>query len=71
MVRLDVRRRIALAIGGFLMFLGLIIIGFFILASLNVTDVNTLLDPEYRLLFVLTLLMLSVLDLVSAVILAR
>lgn len=71
MVRLDVRRRIALAIGGFLMFLGLIIIGFFILASLNVIDVNTLLNPEYRLLFTLTLLMLSVLDLVSAVILAR
>ena len=30
MVRLGVRRRIALAIGGFLIFLGLIIIGFFI-----------------------------------------
>jgi len=71
MVRLDVRRRIALAIGGFLMFLGLIIFGFFILASLSVIDVNTLLDPEYRPLFILTLLVLSALDLVSAVILAR
>jgi hypothetical protein len=71
MVRLSVRRRIALAIGGFLIFLGLIIIGFFILAYLNVIDVNTLLNPEYRLLFILILLVLSVLDLVSAVILAR
>jgi hypothetical protein len=71
MVRLGVHRRIALAIGGFLMFLGLIMFGFFILASLNVIDVNTLLDPEYRLLFALTLLVLSALDLVSAAILAR
>jgi hypothetical protein len=71
MVRLSVRRRIALAIGGFLIFLGLIIIGFFILAYLNVIDVNTLLNPEYRLLFILILLVLGVLDLVSAVILAR
>ena len=71
MVRLGVRRRIALAIGGFLIFLGLIIIGFFILAYLNIIDVNTLLNPEYRLLFILILLVLSVLDLISAVILAR
>ncbi len=71
MVRLSVRRRIALAIGGFLIFLGLIIIGFFILAYLNVIDVNTLLNPDYRLLFILILLVLGVLDLVSAVILAR
>ena len=71
MVRLGVLRRIALAIGGFLIFLGLIIIGFFILAYLNVIDVNTLLNPEYRLLFILILLVLGVLDLVSAVILAR
>ncbi len=71
MVRLSVRRRIALAIGGFLIFLGLIIIGFFILAYLNLIDVNTLLNPEYRLLFILVLLVLGVLDLVSAVILAR
>lgn len=71
MVRLSVRRRIALAIGGFLIFLGLIIIGFFILVYLNVIDVNTLLNPEYRLLFILILLVLGVLDLVSAVILAR
>jgi hypothetical protein len=71
MVRLSVRRRIALAIGGFLIFLGLIIIGFFILAYLNVIDVNTLLNTEYRLLFILILLVLGVLDLVSAVILAR
>lgn len=71
MVQLSVRRRIALAIGGFLIFLGLIIIGFFILAYLNVIDVNTLLNPEYRLLFILILLVLGVLDLVSAVILAR
>ncbi len=71
MVRLSVRHRIALAIGGFLIFLGLIIIGFFILAYLNVIDVNTLLNPDYRLLFILILLVLGVLDLVSAVILAR
>ena len=71
MVRLNARRRIALAIGGFLLFSGLIIISLFIFVTLGKIEVNTLLKTEYRPLFVSTLLVLSVLDLVSAVILAR
>lgn len=63
--------RIAAAIGGFLIMMGIVMIGVFVLVSFDVFDIETFLSSEYLILFMTALLIIGVLDLVSAIILLR
>jgi len=60
--------KVAVALGGFLIFVGITMIGVFVLVFSEVVDL-TLLKKEYRMLFLWVLLMIGVLDVVSGVIL--
>ena len=61
--------RMAIAIGGFLIFVGVIMIGTFALGLLGVID--ALESAGYRILALWALLIVGVLDLVSGVMLRR
>lgn len=61
----------AVAMGGFLIFVGVLMIGVFALAIFDIIDVGMFMSNEHRVLFVSVLLMVSVLDLVSGIMLAR
>ena len=60
--------KVAVAIGGFLIFLGITMIGVFALVFSGVVDVSVL-KEEYQMLFLWVLLMIGVLDVVSGIIL--
>ncbi len=60
--------KVAVAMGGFLIFVGITIIGVFALVFSGVVDIN-LLKKEYRMLFLWVLLVIGVLDVVSGIIL--
>ena len=62
--------RFAVALGGFLIFVGIILIGVFVLIFLGL-DVSILESEKYRMLFLWALLAIGLLDLVSGVILRR
>ena len=62
--------RFAVALGGFLIFVGIMMIGVFVLFFFGFVDV-AIFDEKYRMLFLWILLAISVLDLVSGVILRR
>lgn len=61
----------AVALGGFLIFVGIILIGVFALAFYGFIDVSIFESEEYRTLFMLVLLVVSVLDVASGIMLAR
>jgi len=63
--------RFAVALGGFLIFVGIMIIGVFILVFFGFVDVSILESEKYRMLFLLALLAIGVLDLLSGIILRR
>ena len=67
--------KVAVAIGGFLIFVGIIMIGVFALVLLGVIDVGVLERASesdgYRMLSLGVLLVIGVLDLVSGIILRR
>jgi hypothetical protein len=60
--------KVAVAVGGFLIFMGITMIGIFALVFSGVVDVSVL-GKEYRLLFLWVLLVIGVLDMVSGIIL--
>jgi len=60
--------KVAVAIGGFLIFVGVTMIGIFALVFSGVVDVSVL-GKEYRMLFLWVLLVIGVLDVVSGIIL--
>jgi len=60
--------KVAVAMGGFLIFVGITMIGVFALVFSGVVDVS-LLGKEYRMLFLWVLLVIGVLDVVSGIIL--
>ena len=60
--------KVAVAIGGFLVFVGITIIGVFALVLSEVVDVSVL-RKEYRILLLWVLLVIGVLDVVSGIIL--
>ncbi|MGQ9460285.1 MAG: hypothetical protein ACUVRA_03520 [Candidatus Bathyarchaeaceae archaeon] len=60
--------KLAVAVGGFLIFMGITIIGIFALVFSGVIDVSVL-GKEYRMLFLWVLLVIGVLDMVSGIIL--
>lgn len=64
----EYRLRFAVALGGFLIFIGIIMIGVFALAFSGVVDVGVL-RKEYLMLSLWVLLVIGVLDVVSGIIL--
>ncbi len=67
--------KVAVAIGGFLIFVGIIMIGMFALALSGIVDVSVferILGSEaYRMLFLGVLLVIGILDFVSGIMLRR
>ncbi len=60
--------KLASALGGFLIFVGITLVGVFVLVFSKVVDLS-LLEKEYRILLLWVLLMIGVLDVVSGIIL--
>jgi len=60
----------AVALGGFLILVGITVIGLFALVFSGVVDFSVL-EKEYRMLFLWVLLVIGVLDVVSGIILRR
>ena len=63
--------RIAAAVGGFLVMMGMILIGTFALALLNVLDIGVFTGETHLLMLTVALLSIGVLDVVAGVILWR
>lgn len=63
--------RIAVALGGFLIFLGIIVIGAFLIGYFDLIDLNILETENLQTLSLLMLLAIGLVDLVAGVILWR
>jgi len=63
--------RIAAAIGGFLIMVGVILLGIFALALFKIIDVSAFVDTQSTAILMLVLLIIGVLDVVSAILLVR
>jgi len=63
--------RLAVAIGGFLIMMGMILLGAIILTLINVIDITAFINETYLLMFMLALLSVGVLDLIAGIILSR
>lgn len=67
----EYRLRFAVTLGGFLIFIGIIMVGVFAMVSFGFVDVSALENQEYRMLSLWILLVVGVFDLVSGIILRR
>jgi len=65
------RVRFAVALGGFLIFMGIIMVGVFAMVFFGFVDVSALEYQEYRMLSLWVLLMVGVFDLLSGILLRR
>ena len=63
--------RFAVALGGFLMFVGIMLIGVFVMVFFGLVDVGILESENIRMISLWTLLAIGLLDLVSGIILRR
>ena len=63
--------RFAVALGGFLIFVGIIIIGVFLIGFLGVVDFSLIETESIQTLFMALLLVLGAIDLVAGIILWR
>jgi len=63
--------RLAVAIGGFLIMMGLFLLGALTLTVLGVVDVRALVNETYLLMFMLSLLAIGFLDVIAGIILSR
>jgi len=63
--------RFAVALGGFLIFVGIILIGVFVLVFFDFVDVNILESEKFQMLSLWALLTIGLVDLVSGIILRR
>jgi hypothetical protein len=63
--------RFAVALGGFLIFVGIMMIGVFVLGFFSFVDVSMLESDQIRMLSLGALLAIGVLDLVSGIIIRR
>jgi len=63
--------RVAVAIGGFLIMMGMILLGAIILTLINVIDITAFINETYLLMFMLALLSVGILDLIAGIILSR
>lgn len=62
--------KVAAAIGGFLIMIGMIMIGIFALFLFDLLDITMFMESEYQTLFTSALLVIGVCDLVSGIMLA-
>ncbi len=69
--RLDKLCRLAVAIGGFLIMMGMILLGGVVLTLLNIVDVTAFMNENYSLLFMLALLSVGIINLIAGLILSR
>jgi len=63
--------RLAVAIGGFLIMMGLVLMGAIALTLLNIIDIGALINETHLLMFMLALLSVGVLDVVAGIIFSR
>ena len=63
--------RVAVAIGGFIIMMGMVMIGVFALAFFGIFDINALMNTKYMVVFMIALLVTGVLDLIAGIILFR
>ena len=63
--------RTASAIAGILILAGTILVGIFVLSLLDIINPYFLIEDDYRLIFILFLLVLGILDSVAGIILFR
>jgi len=63
--------RLAVAIGGFLIMMGMILMSAVVLTLLNVIDITAFINETYVLMFMLALLSIGVLDVIAGIILSR
>ena len=63
--------RLAVAIGGFLIMMGMILLSAVVLTMLNVIDVTAFMNDAYSSMFMLALLAIGILNLLAGVILSR
>jgi len=63
--------RVAVAIGGFLIMVGMILLGIFALALFKIIDVSAFVDTQSTAILMLVLMIIGVLDVVSGFLLAR
>lgn len=63
--------RFAVALGGFLIFVGIMMIGILVLFFFGFVDVGMLESERFRMLFLWAFLVIGLLDLVAGVILGR
>jgi len=63
--------RVAVAVGGFLMMIGIVFMSVTVLNLLNIIDVGALANEAYLHLFMLALLSVGVLDVVAGIMLSR
>ena len=69
--RLDRLCRLAVAIGGFLIMMGMILLGGVVLTLLNIVDITAFMNENYSSLFMLALLSVGIINLVAGLILSR
>jgi len=63
--------RLAVAIGGFLIMMGMILMSAVVLTMLNVIDITAFMNETSVLIFMLALLSVGVLDVIAGIILSR
>jgi hypothetical protein len=63
--------RVAVALGGFLIFLGIIVMAVFVVGSLGMIDFTVIESENIQIVLVLMLLAIGIIDLVAGVILWR
>jgi len=63
--------RLAVAIGGFLIMMGMFLMGAIALTLVNIIDISALVNETYLLMFMLALLSVGVLDVIAGIILSR
>jgi len=63
--------RFAVAIGGFLIMMGMFLAAAIALTFLNIIDVSSLVNETYLLLFMLALLSIGVLDVIAGILISR
>ena len=63
--------RLAVAIGGFLIMIGMILVSAFILNLTGIVDISAFTNEAYLLMFMLALLSVGVLDLIAGAILSK
>jgi len=63
--------RLAVAVGGFLIMMGMFLVVAIALTLLNIVDVSALVNETYLLVFMLALLSVGVLDVIAGILLSR